>query len=622
MCGISGLLYTDPARTVDAHVVERMRAVAKHRGPDDSGIYLDANVGFGFNRLSIIDLSGGHQPMSNEDGSATIIFNGEIYNFQEIQRDLSSRGHRFRTHSDTEVILRAWEEYGENCVTHLRGMFAFAIWDSRRKLLFAARDRIGIKPFYYYFDGEQFVFASEIKSLLEAPGIAREIDTAALADYLYHGYVPAPHTLLRGIWKLPPAHSIVVQPPNHRIKSYWEMPLDGPSPVNERDALEEFGNLIQETLRLHLISDVPLGAFLSGGIDSSSVVALMRRVGVQDIETFSIGYDSTESELGYAKLVADRYHTDHYELRLTPSGFRDILPKIVWHMDEPVADAPSIPLYYLSQFARQRVTVALSGEGSDEIFSGYNIYNIMLAFEKANRIPFARAAGALAERRARKYGSMLGQPLESRYGGVSRIFPLHAVSRLLSLRTSAADPHGSLAAAYARCRRLPALLRMSYIDLTTWLPDDLLVKADRMSMANSLELRVPFLDHKVVEFASRLPLDLRIRGKVNKYLLKRFMTPYLPPEIVHREKKGFPVPKKTWFRTDLAGFARETLLATEGASRQFFPAREIEGILRAHQRRDCSDQIYALLVFDEWYRAFSRPERLADIPVPAAIETQ
>ncbi len=609
MCGIAGLFYFDPGRQVDRAAIESMSAVLRHRGPDDSGIFLGGSVGLGFNRLSIIDLTGGHQPMQNEDGSVTIVFNGEIYNFKELRAELASR-HRFRTSCDTEVILRAWEQYGEACVERLRGMFAFAIWDQRRQVLFAARDRIGIKPFYYYLDRGQFAFASELKSLLELPQIPREVETEALPDYLDHGYVIAPNTLLRGIRKLPPAHTITVSRSGAEIRRYWDMPLDGPVPMSEESALEQLGSLIEETVRMHLVSDVPLGAFLSGGVDSSAVVALMSRVGVKRIKTFSIGYDSAESELEYARIVADHCRTDHYPLRLTPADFRDFLPKIVWHMDEPVADAPSIPLYFLAQFARQQVTVALSGEGSDEIFSGYPIYNTMLAMDTP--LPLSRGVGAAAARllpagKLRKYADLFGRPLEQRYGGVSRIFPRENIQRLLHGQ-AASDPFGAIRNTYQRCRSVPSLLRMSYVDLTTWLPDDLLVKADRMSMANSLELRVPFLDHRMVEFAARLPLNLKIRRRVNKYLLKRYLGPLLPAGIIHRAKKGFPVPKKAWFRGDLAGFARETLLQSGGAARQFFQKSELEYVLAAHQRRDCSDQIYALLVFNEWHRAFVRPE--------------
>jgi asparagine synthase (glutamine-hydrolysing) len=626
MCGITGLFYFDPRRPVEQAAIEAMRAVIRHRGPDDSGHYFDGNVGLGFNRLSIIDLSGGHQPMSAEHGTATIVFNGEIYNFQEVRQDLIARGHRFRTHSDTEVILQAWEEYGESCVDHLRGMFGFAIWDSRRRILFAARDRLGIKPLYYYLDDRQFAFASELKCLLELTGVPREIDDNALADFLHHGYTIAPNTILRHIRKLPPAHTITVTSAGAAIRRYWDIPLDGPLQLTEQEALEQFGALIEETVRMHLISDVPLGAFLSGGLDSSAVVALMARVGTKDIKTFSIGYDSAESELQYAQLVADHFHTDHHPLRMTAGDFRDILPQIVWHMDEPVFEAPAIPLYYISQFARQRVTVALSGEGADEILCGYPIYNFNMAMEKAGKIPLSRTAGSimasvLPEGRARKYANLLGRPLEQRHGGVSRVFTPEGVRRLMPRQQKVSDPFGSIADAYSRCRAAPALLRMSYVDMTTWLPDDLLIKADRMSMATSLELRVPFLDHKVVEFAARLPLDLKLRKGVNKYLLKRYVAKDLPPEIITRPKAGFPVPKKAWFRGDLAGFARETLLAPDGAARHFFPAVEIEKLLAAHQRRDCSDQIYALLVFDQWHRKFIRASsQLADQPLVASAD--
>jgi asparagine synthase (glutamine-hydrolysing) len=623
MCGITGLFYFDPQRPVEQAAVEAMRAVIRHRGPDDSGLFLSGNVGFGFNRLSIIDLSGGHQPMSTGDGAATIVFNGEIYNFQEVRQELAARGRRFQTHSDTEVILQAWEEYGEHCVDHLRGMFGFAIWDSRRRILFAARDRLGIKPFYYYLDDRQFAFASEVKSLLELPQVPREVDSDALADFLHHGYTIAPNTILRHIKKLPPAHTVTVTSSGATVRRYWDVPMDGPLKMTEEDALEQFGALIEETVRMHLISDVPLGAFLSGGLDSSAVVALMARVGTKDIKTFSIGYDSAESELEYAQLVADHFHTDHYPLRMTAGDFRDILPQIVWHMDEPVFEAPAIPLYYISRFARKRVTVALSGEGADELLCGYPIYNFTMAMEKAGRLPLSRTAGALMasvlpEGRARKYANLLGRPLEECHGGISRVFTPENVKRLMPRQQKVSDPFGSIAEAYTRCRTAPPLLRMSYVDMTTWLPDDLLIKADRMSMATSLELRVPFLDHKVVEFAARLPLDLKIRGGVNKYLLKRFIGKDLPPEIVNRPKAGFPVPKKAWFRGDLAGFAREALLASDRAARHFFPAVELERLLAVHQRRDCSDQIYALLVFNEWHRAFMSASASAGTnPLPA-----
>ncbi len=609
MCGINGLFHFDPLEPVREETVHRMREAARHRGPDDYGIHLDGHVGLGFNRLSIIDLSGGHQPMCNEDGTVWIVFNGEIYNFGELHDDLVARGHRFQTRSDTETIVHLWEEYGERSVEHLRGMFAFAIWDSRQHVLFAARDRLGIKPFYYFRNPRLFAFASEVKSLLELPEVPREIDRDALAQYLRHRYVIAPGTILRDVRKLPPGHSITVTENGVSERRYWEVPLEPPRDITETEALEEFGALMEETMRQHLVADVPLGAFLSGGLDSSSVVAMMSKLGVADIKTFSIGYDSPESELPYARIVADHFHTDHHELRLTPTGFRDTLPRIVRFMDEPVGNEASLPLYLISEFARRKVTVALSGEGADEILGGYDMYRIMLAYESLNRLPLAGITGRLLKRfggegKLQKYGGMLGEPLEIRYGGVSRVFPPERIGSIMAGGPAAlGSPIPNL---YRQSQGLPALARMNFVDLKTWLADDLLVKADRMSMAASLELRVPFLDHKVVEFAFRLPSRLKVRGNTPKYLLKRYMEPMLPHAIIHRTKKGFPIPVKTWFRKDLAGFARETLLDPAGPARDFFEPKAIESILSSHQQRDRSPEIYTLLVFDQWCRMFMK----------------
>ena len=620
MCGISGLFYFDPARQASDTDVRRMQSVARHRGPDDSGSYRQGPVALGFNRLSIIDLAGGHQPMSNEDGSVWIVFNGEIYNFLELHEDLVSRGHTFRTRSDTECIVHAWEEYGEQCVDKLRGMFAFAIWDEQRQVLFGARDRLGIKPFYYHQNSERFAFASELKSLLELPDIPREPDPAVVYEYLRRRYVIGPNTMLRGIRKLPPGHAILVDQSGVRSWQYWDVPFHEPARMSEGEALERLDALLTECLRMHLVADVPLGAFLSGGIDSSAVVGLMSRLGVKDIKTFSIGYDSAESELDYARIVATHFHTDHHELRLDPGTFRDVLPKIAWYMDEPVGDAASIPLYLLAQFARQKVTVALSGEGSDEIFGGYPIYRRMLGYERVNRLPLARVAGRLigtfaGDTKIRKYADMLGRPLEWRYGGVGGLFSQQKANDLL---LSSGDSVDGVAAAYARCQGWTPLQRMSYVDLKTWLADDLLVKADRMSMANSLELRVPFLDHRLVEFAATLPDRLKVHGGVTKYLLKKWAEPLLPREIVYRTKKGFPVPVKSWFREELSGFARETLLASGGICAEFLSRPQIEHLLHMHDREDRSEQIYSLLVLDSWHHQFVKAASSPEVGVSGA----
>lgn len=606
MCGINALYYRDADHYVERDVMNRMRQVAVHRGPDDHGVLLRHNVGLAFNRLSIIDLSGGHQPMSNEDGSVWIVFNGEIYNYKSLYNELVARGHRFQTRSDTEVIVHAWEEYGEACVEKLRGMFGFVIWDDRQKVLFGARDRLGIKPFYYYADESRIAFASELKSLLEVPGISADIDEAAIGEFLRRRYVIAPNTMLAGIRKLPPGHSIKVTSSGIHVERYWDLPLGSSRRVSEADALEQLDSILLETTRLHLLADVPLGAFLSGGLDSSCIVGLMHKLGVSGIKTFSIGYDSPESELPYARVVADHFRTEHHELRLSSVDFRETLPKIVWHMDEPVGDTASIPLFYLAQFARQQVTVVLSGEGSDEIFGGYPIYRRMLAFERFNSVPgispLGRVMGALAgDTKIRKYCNMLGEPVEKRYGGVGGLFSIEQATAMFAEPPSA---HDGVRAAYARRDSGTTFSRMSYVDHTTWLPDDLLVKADRMTMAHSLELRVPFLDHAVVEFAAGLPESLKIRGNVSKYILKRWAERLLPHSIVHRTKKGFPVPTKLWFRNDLSGWVRDVLFASDGVCRKYFVQKELERLLQAHSIEDRSEQIYSLVVLDSWYRQF------------------
>jgi asparagine synthase (glutamine-hydrolysing) len=605
MCGISGIFHFDRQQPVDGYALRSMRDSIRHRGPDDTGEYVNGRVGLGFNRLSIIDLSGGHQPMCNEDGTTWIVFNGEIYNYRDLRSELASRGHKFQTSSDTETIIHAWEEYGEDCVLKLRGMFAFAIWDARREVMFCARDRLGIKPFYYSADHARFAFASEIKSLIQLPGLSCEVDPAAVGEFLARRYVVAPNTMLRGVRKLEPGHAILVTADGYQVTRYWEVRFTPEARISEIEALKRLDHLLQQCVRMHLIADVPVGAFLSGGLDSSCVVALMARLGTI-VKTFSIGYNSSESELRYARIVADHFHTEHHELFLDPFTFREVLPKIVWQMDEPVGDVAAIPLYFLAEFARRSVTVALSGEGSDEIFAGYQVYTRMLDFENYNRLPFARILGKFTSRCApdnklRKYIEMLGQPLERRYGGVGGLFSRRQAASLSPIEETPLD---GVLDAYRRCERLDALDRMSYVDTTTWLPDDLLVKADRMTMANSLELRVPFLDHELVEFATSLPASLKLNRRRGKYLLRKWCEPVLPSTILNRPKAGFPVPVKHWFRSELSGYAREILFSADGASRHFFSATALKELLRAHKREDRSDQIYSLLAFDSWYRQF------------------
>jgi asparagine synthase (glutamine-hydrolysing) len=426
----------------------------------------------------------------------------------------------------------------------------------------------------------------------------------ALEEFLRRRYVIAPSTMLRDVVKLSPGHYFLVSEGQVRVERYWQLPPGEARAVKEDAAIEEFRALIDETVRSHLISDVPLGAFLSGGLDSSSIVAWMARLGVSDIKTFCVGYDSAESELPFARRVAEHIHTDHHELVLTPTHFRDFLPKIVWHMDEPVGDEASLPLYFLAQFAREKVTVALSGEGADEIFYGYG-YDFHAKLSRLNRTPgiglASRLMFAMFPHRFRTYKHLVGVPLETRYHGVSKVFSAQEINALLLHPPQSISRR--IPEIYQECLRKEPLDRMSFIDLKSWLPDDLLVKADRMTMAASLELRVPFLDHKVVEFAWQLPASLKLRDGVGKVILKKTVDSMLPPEIIYRKKMGFPVPLQSWFRDDLAGFARETLLNPGGVI-EHLNAAEIGRQLELHQHQDRSQQIYALLVLDQWCRQF------------------
>ncbi len=604
MCGINGALYYDNDRPVAAQDLDRMRAAQRHRGPDAQGIWINGRVGFGFNRLAIIDLAGGHQPMANDDGSVCLVFNGEIYNFLELRAELESHGWRFRTRSDTEVILRGWEQWGEECVHRLRGMFAFVLWDGRRQILFGARDRLGIKPLYYWAGSRGFVFASELKSLLEWREVPRELDETALEEYLRRRYVIAPRTILKHVWKLPPGHCFTVAGENLLVRRYWQLPEPSGRQVSEQEAVEEWTALMDETVRLHLIADVPLGAFLSGGLDSSTVVAWMARLGVRELKTFSIGYDAPESELDYARQAAQHIGTEHHEIYLNPSEFRDLLPKTAWHMDEPVADEASLALFVLVQFTRREVKVVLSGEGADEIFGGYN-YQQQIAYERWRRYPGVALAACLAQKlpwpRLQRKMAPLAQPLEARYQGVSKVFTSTETQSIL--RDPPQPISASVAESYRRCPKAGALERMLFLDMATWLPDDLLVKADRMTMAASLELRVPFLDHKMVEFVWNLPADLKIRRGVGKYLLKRPASRLLPERLVYRRKAGFPVPLESWVRNDLRDFVRDSLLAGGGVE-PVLERRAIEDLLAAHDVSERTQQIYALLILDQWMRQF------------------
>lgn len=619
MCGICGVISLTPDKKVERQDLLAMRDCMVHRGPDEAGLFVEGNVGLGHRRLSIIDLSSGQQPMTNEDGTIIVVFNGEMYNYQNLRDNLIAKGHIFKTHSDTEVIIHAFEEFGENCLEHFRGMFAFAIWDSKKRQLFIARDRLGEKPLYYGKWGDTFLFASEIKGILAHPSAHREIDTKSLDLYFGFRYVPGPRTMFKDIVKLQPGHFLWIRDNTITVSEYWDFNAIHTRNIKKEAAEAEFVAILRESVKMRLMSDVPLGVFLSGGVDSSVVVALMSELVAGPIKTFSVGYtgDAKENEFEYARLVANRYRTDHHEFRLTADDFLGFLPKLVWHLDEPIADASTIPLFFISQLAKEHVTVVLSGEGADELLGGYYAYKKMLLLEWWRSLPgssllggFSALAGRLlGNRKVERYANLLRLPLEQRYTGVSRVFTEAERKRLYNAHSgimthALADV---VAPYYERVKNRQPLDRMLYLDTKVWLPDDLLMKADKMTMATSIELRVPFLDHVLVEYAASLPVSYKIKGNETKYLLKHAMESRLPKELLYRTKKGFPVPLSRWLREKADG-VREVLLDSGSACKAFFEPSVLEQIIQEHEQtqNDMSDLLWPFLVFEYWHKAYMK----------------
>jgi asparagine synthase (glutamine-hydrolysing) len=622
MCAISGIVNLDPGKPVDPAVLDRMTDIMSHRGPDGRGTFIDGNAGLGHRRLSIIDLAGGAQPMFNEDRSVVTVFNGEIYNYADLTGELVSRGHRFITHCDTETIVHAYEEYGDSCVDRFRGMFAIALWDTKRKRLLLVRDRLGIKPVYYY-EGQGFLaFASEIKALLEIPGVPCEVDPDALSLYASLRYVPGPRTMFRHIFKLQPGHLLTLDKHGTSIRKYWDVEFH-PRYESERELLASFDSLLTESVRLRLMAEVPLGVFLSGGVDSSSILAVMSELRrAEGINTFSVGYEeisgkeAESNEFEYARMAADAFGAKHHECRIGPRDVQDILPQIVWHLDEPLADPSCVPLYFVSRAAKEDITVVLSGEGADEILSGYSIYRRMLQMENLYRCggrllsPFAAAFRSFVPgERTRAAFDSINIPLEERYRGVSRAFRSGMKRRLLPWNVDQGEKN--LAELFESCfqsaGRTSTLNRMLYVDTHIWLPDDLLLKADKMTMANQLELRVPFLDHRVVEFCSRLPQNSKLSGKTGKVLLRQLMKDRLPSPILSRGKKGFPVPTATWLRGELRGWVHDTLLSSSSAVREYMNPDVVKQVVREHEegRINREQELWTLLVFETWHRTFA-----------------
>ncbi|MBU4310790.1 asparagine synthase (glutamine-hydrolyzing) [bacterium] len=628
MCGICGIYNFNSKKPINKDLIQRMTEAIKHRGPDDEGIYLSTvqgpkskvNIGLGVRRLSIIDLETGHQPIHNEDKTIWIVFNGEIYNFGTLREELEKKGHRFYTKGDTEIILHLYEEYGRDCVQKLNGMFAFAIWDSREERLFLARDRIGIKPLFYIEHRGSLVFASEIKSILEDKRLSREIDIQSLHSMMNLQYIPAPKTIFKEIKKLLPGHILTCQKGEVSIERYWDLDLTRKE-ESEAFYLEELPKLLEESVRLRLISDVPLGAFLSGGIDSSIIVGLMSKFSEKAVKTYSVGFEAEDSfnELKYARLASRHFRTDHHELIMKSKDIEELLPKIVYHLDDPITDPAVIPTYLVSQLAREEVTVVLTGEGGDELFAGYRRYSLdrlapyyskLPSMIRKKMIPIL-ISKLFPQGRYQQGIEAINQPpgVQRHLNWISK-FSDETLENLYTKEVKEEIKRGELTSIFRSYFTLSQerdfLSRTLYCDIKTWLPDDLLVKIDRMSMATSLETRVPYLDHRIVELCTSMPIHLKLKGFTSKYILRKAFSSLIPEEILKRRKQGFTVPLTPWLRKELKEFAQEILSQNNIAKRGYFNYNYIKHILKEHfeGKRDYSREIWSLLVFELWSKAY------------------
>jgi asparagine synthase (glutamine-hydrolysing) len=614
MCGIAGIVSFE-GRPVDLDELRRMCAVMVHRGPDDEGFYLSPEAGLGMRRLSIIDLKTGHQPVRNEDGSIWVVFNGELYNFRDLRRELEQRGHVFSTMTDTEAIAHLYEEYGTRCVEKMRGMFAFAVWDARRHQLLVGRDRLGIKPLYYAHVGGRLLFASEVKALLQLPEVERRLSWSAVSHLFTFLSTPRSDSIVADVRKLEPGHILVAAPgAGFRIERYWDIAFQPEYGRSETYFVERLRDLLEESVSLHLASDVPLGAFLSGGIDSSAVVATMARLTDRPVKTFSIGFREPDfTELEHARLVARQFHTEHHELTLEPDVL-DVIEDIAWHLDEPFGDSSALPTYMVSKLASDHVTVVLSGDGGDELFAGYDKY-VVEARERRYALPAParRALGAIAGiipegTRGRNFLRHLALGGADRYLDASTLFRRDQMQKLF--RTEAFELLASYDPWWEATRDLAKggggwLAALQYLDLKGYLPLDILTKVDRMSMAHSVEARVPLLDHKLVEFAATIPSELQLRDGTTKYLFKRAMRGILPAQIIGRPKHGFGVPLGRWFRGQLASFVRDLLLSETSRRRGIFNPAYIEQLLERNERgRELDFPLWTLISFELWCRIF------------------
>ena len=622
MCGICGFYEYKTHRPAVRRTLSDMLQVIHHRGPDDSGVHMDRDLALGMRRLSIIDLGGGKQPIGSEDGSVVTVFNGEIYNFQSLREELQSRGHLLKTASDTEVIVHLYEDFGEECVQHLRGMFALAVWDATRRRLFLARDRLGIKPLYFTQTGGRLIFGSEIKAILQHPAVQANLNLEALNNFLSLKYVPSPQTMFAGIDALPPGCSLSCDESGVKVRRYWDLSFANQCHgLPEQAYAEQLKKLLTECVRMHLVSDVPFGAFLSGGIDSSTIVALMTEVLNEPVKTYSVGFDGDAeifSELPYARLVAKQHHTDHHEVFIGPNDLINLLGKVIWHLDQPIGDEASLANYMVAELASRDVKMVLTGEGGDELFAGYARYagerlSRFFRFAPETAKSLALAASERIPRLRRQKIALFALCQSDEVTRFVNWFPLFnsqmkqaLLSRDVKAALSGYDTRHVFAEHLARTDAKEPLNRMLYVDTKLWLPDDLLARGDKTSMATSLEARVPLLDHKLVEFAASVPQNLKVKGFARKYLLKKTSEAWLPPQIIRRKKKGFPVPFALWFRKEARSFLRDALSPSTVRRRGLFNPLLVEKLLSEHERgfANHTSLLYGLLSVELWQRCF------------------
>ena len=608
MCGIVGFSWNNK------NLLKKMIKSVAHRGPDEFGYYLDDKISLGHQRLKVIDLKSGRQPIHNEDDCIQIVFNGEIYNYLDLRNDLEKKGHRFYTNTDTEVIVHSYEEWGINCVNYFNGMFAFAIWDSTYKKLFLARDRLGIKPLYYYFDGDKFIFASEIKAILEYEGIEREVDLNALNEYFTYRYVPTNRTMIKNIYKLLPGHILIFKNNEINVSRYWDL-KESITNNSESYYTSKLRELLRESVKIRLMSDVPLGVYLSGGIDSSCIVALMSEIR-DNIKTFSVGFGSEgESEVDYARFVSEYFGTEHHEINVNEEDLK-ILPEMVWHLDEPIADAATLPTYVISRFAKKEVTVVLAGEGGDELFAGYDNYKIMMLGHKFSKtIPdflkpkISKVSKYFSDHSNAKrvFDLMCAKDEYERYSDVISLFNENEMNKLGFNKENSSNNYFP--------NNMKLLNKLLYFGINTWLPNDFLMKADKMTMAHAIEERVPLLDHNIAEFSFTLPTNLKLRGMSGKYIFKKAMVGILPKRIIYRRKHGYNAPMDYWFKHSLKDVLAQLL---DESSHNLYNKENAMNLLKEFQRSGKSykmnfynaQKLWSILIFEMWHKMFIEGDRV------------